>query len=228
MNRMPELRSVLALAIILLVTLWAAPAYPWHGSGNITALAIAPRTDPVTPTTLYAGTTSGVYKSTDGGATWSTASSGLTDLALPNPDVGALALDLLVWWYPTDGKSYRSSVSPAYYKRRLYGVTLDPSRWNPLSWLIHAERARSGLVIDATGSSFPLLIFSPALSASVLDGITQELVIRLREKSSLTSKALQITNSTKAIIHWQSFLIGTCEITRFLQQSASSAVLSSA
>lgn len=139
----------------------------------------------------------------------------------------ARALDLL-GWYPTDAKSYRSSVSRAYYKRRLYGVALDPSWWNSLSWHIHAERARSGLVIDATGSSFPLLIFSPALSASVLDGITQELVIRLREKSSLTSKALQITNSTKAIIHWQSFLIGTCEITRFLQQSASSAVLSSA
>ena len=36
---------------------------------------------------------------------------------------------------------------------------------------------------------------------------------------------LQITNSPSAIINWQSFSIGASEITRFLQQSASSAVL---
>jgi filamentous hemagglutinin family protein len=36
---------------------------------------------------------------------------------------------------------------------------------------------------------------------------------------------LQITNSPNAIINWQSFSIGASEITRFLQQSASSAVL---
>ncbi|MGH6690304.1 MAG: beta strand repeat-containing protein, partial [Gammaproteobacteria bacterium] len=36
---------------------------------------------------------------------------------------------------------------------------------------------------------------------------------------------LQITNSPNSIINWQSFSIGTNEITRFLQQSSSSAVL---
>jgi filamentous hemagglutinin family protein len=36
---------------------------------------------------------------------------------------------------------------------------------------------------------------------------------------------LQITNSPNAIIHWQSFSIGANEITRFIQQSAASAVL---
>jgi filamentous hemagglutinin family protein len=36
---------------------------------------------------------------------------------------------------------------------------------------------------------------------------------------------LQITNSPNAIINWQSFSIGANEITRFIQQSASSAVL---
>ncbi len=36
---------------------------------------------------------------------------------------------------------------------------------------------------------------------------------------------LQITNSPNAIINWQSFSIGVSEITRFLQQSGSSAVL---
>src|SRR5688572_4339864 len=36
---------------------------------------------------------------------------------------------------------------------------------------------------------------------------------------------LQITNSPNAIINWQSFSIGANEITRFIQQSPSSAVL---
>lgn len=39
---------------------------------------------------------------------------------------------------------------------------------------------------------------------------------------------LQMTNSPSSIINWQSFSIGTSEITRFLQQSASRVVLSSA
>ena len=40
-----------------------------------------------------------------------------------------------------------------------------------------------------------------------------------------TGNLLQITNSPNAIINWQSYSIGAGEITRFLQQSASSAVL---
>jgi photosystem II stability/assembly factor-like uncharacterized protein len=44
--------------------------------GRIQALA----TDPVTPSTLYAGTDAGgVFKSTNGGAAWSAVNSGLTD-----------------------------------------------------------------------------------------------------------------------------------------------------
>jgi filamentous hemagglutinin family protein len=37
--------------------------------------------------------------------------------------------------------------------------------------------------------------------------------------------ALSVTNSANAIIHWQSFSIGPAELTRFIQPSASSAVL---
>lgn len=50
MSRMCAFRSVLA-SVVIVVLLRAAPAYSWHGTGDITALAI----DPVTPTTLYAG-----------------------------------------------------------------------------------------------------------------------------------------------------------------------------
>src|SRR2546426_12060665 len=65
------------------VALTAAPAYPWHGSGSISALAIASKT----PTPPYAVTCDrGVFKSTDGGASWN--ATGLTGVG-----VLALAID---------------------------------------------------------------------------------------------------------------------------------------
>ena len=82
MNRMRAFRSVLA-SVVVLVLLSAAPAHSWHGTGGITALAI----DPQTPSTLYAVTCErGVFKSTDGGASWSATS-------LTNIMVTALAID---------------------------------------------------------------------------------------------------------------------------------------
>src|SRR6185436_7820417 len=41
----------------------------------------------------------------------------------------------------------------------------------------------------------------------------------------LGSKNLNVTNSPGAIINWQGFSIGASEVTRFTQQSATSAVL---
>ncbi len=55
--------------------------------GNIQALAI----NPMTPAILYAGTDAGVFKSTNSGATWSAANSGLTDLEFS--PVMALVID---------------------------------------------------------------------------------------------------------------------------------------
>ena len=57
------------------------------GAANITALAI----DPLTPSTLYAGTSAGVFKSTDGGGQWRSVNAGL-----PGSVVNVLAIDPLV------------------------------------------------------------------------------------------------------------------------------------
>ena len=54
---------------------------------HVNALAI----DPVTPSTLYAGTGGGVFRSTNGGAAWSPINSGLT-----NTDIRALAIDTVM------------------------------------------------------------------------------------------------------------------------------------
>ena len=66
---------------------------------------------------------------------------------------------------------------------------------------------------------FAELGFANPIGSTVVNGTTA-----LQPSSNL----LQIINSPNAIINWQSFSIGASEITRFLQQSASSAVLSPA
>ena len=82
------------------------------------------------------------------------------DLMLEGSGKEDRPLHLMVW-YPADGKSYRSGTA-TYYRPRLYGVTLDPGRWDPMSLQIQAERARVNVAVDSTGPTFPLLIFSPA------------------------------------------------------------------
>jgi cysteine-rich repeat protein len=57
--------------------------------GSILSLAI----DPTSPQTVYAGTNGGVFKSTDGGSSWSTASKGLTDSGITETYVQELAID---------------------------------------------------------------------------------------------------------------------------------------
>ena len=80
------------IASVIFVALAAGAAHSWHGSGDITAVAI----DPVTSTTLlFAGTPrDGVFKSIDGGTTRST--TGLADIY-----VGAVAIDPTT---PTEGR----------------------------------------------------------------------------------------------------------------------------
>jgi hypothetical protein len=74
MRSVREFRYALAIAIGILSLLSAIPAYSSHGGVLAGALAI----DPVTPTTLYAATPGGVFKSTNGGASWS--ASGLSSV----------------------------------------------------------------------------------------------------------------------------------------------------
>jgi photosystem II stability/assembly factor-like uncharacterized protein len=82
MNRMFASRSVL-VATLILVVMGVVPVSPWDGVRGITALTI----DPQMPTTLYAGTPDrGLFKSTDGGVTW-------TATGLTSGDVHALVID---------------------------------------------------------------------------------------------------------------------------------------
>ena len=62
--------------------------------GDVSVLALA--LDPTTPTTVYAGTEGGVFKSTDGGGSWNAVNTGMTCGSAPIIficSVAALALD---------------------------------------------------------------------------------------------------------------------------------------
>ena len=81
----------------------------------------------------------------------------------------------------------------------------------------HTAQLEPTVIAIAVASCFAA---SPALAnpsgATVVNG-----QVSFHQQGNL----LQITNSPNAIINWQSFSIGAGEITRFMQQSASSAVL---
>ena len=95
MKSMTSAVKVLLVACLALLVSFSQPRQAtagldvWTGygpeGGTIRALAI----DPVTPTTLYAGSCcGGVFKSTDGGTSWRMINTGLTDTG-----IRALAID---------------------------------------------------------------------------------------------------------------------------------------
>ena len=57
-------------------------------------------------------------------------------------------------WYPADRKGPKT-----VYRSALYGRTLIPDRWDPLSWKIEAEKAREA-PIDRHGKALPVVVFS--------------------------------------------------------------------
>ena len=84
--------------------------------GPIFALAI----DAATPTTLYAGTAIGVFKSTDGGRDWGLVNAGLTDTY-----VRALAIDALTpttLYAGTHGGVFKSTDGGATWEKLKNGL----------------------------------------------------------------------------------------------------------
>jgi hypothetical protein len=101
------------------------------GGGTMSGLAI----DPLTPATLYASVrTSGVFKSTDGGESWSAANTGLT-----NTDVWPLAIDPLApatlyagtygggVFKSTDGGDNWSAVNTGLTSATIQALAIDPT-----------------------------------------------------------------------------------------------------
>jgi len=105
----------------------------WTSNGlkgeSINALAI----DPATPTTLYAGTDGGVFKSTNGGGHWSAVNAGLT-----NTNVRALAIDPVTpttlyagtgrgVFKSTNGGGHWSAVNTGLTNTDVRALAIDPA-----------------------------------------------------------------------------------------------------
>jgi filamentous hemagglutinin family protein len=75
------------------------------------------------------------------------------------------------------------------------------------------------------GQTLAAVAVSSCFAAPALANPTGANVVRGTAAIHQAGNLLQITNSPNAIINWQSFSIGANEITRFIQQSPSSAVL---
>lgn len=73
-------------------------------------------------------------------------------------------------WYPAKKRKFEDAPL-AIYRSRFHGVTLIPSKWDPLSWELVSPLAREGAPIDDTGPAFPVVVFSHGSGASPLDFI---------------------------------------------------------
>ncbi|HEY7189415.1 MAG TPA: hypothetical protein VH436_22815, partial [Vicinamibacterales bacterium] len=78
-------RVVFVVCLCVLTCAICAPAAQaqtagWNPIGPERGTAFAIAVDPQTPSTLYAGTKGGVFKSTDGGSEWSPVNAGLPAL----------------------------------------------------------------------------------------------------------------------------------------------------
>jgi photosystem II stability/assembly factor-like uncharacterized protein len=92
---------------------WGSPSSDVSSTFDLKAIAI----DPSTPTTLYVGTDGGgVFKSTDGGNTWTPINIGLTDLK-----VTALAID---WFTPS--RIYAGTENGGIFSSSDYGENWFP------------------------------------------------------------------------------------------------------
>ena len=117
-SRFVKRHSLLCLSLFILTFpvlsgCWGSPKSELSAVFDFKAIAI----DPSTPTTIYVGTDGGgVFKSTDGGSTWTPINSGLTDLK-----VTALAID---WFTPS--RIYAGTENGGIFSSSDYGESWFP------------------------------------------------------------------------------------------------------
>lgn len=135
---------------------------PWAGAdtGISASTARALAVDPTNPATLYAGTSLGLYKSTDRGLTWAAANRGLTSLQVSGLAVSPTDPNTLYAvsadqgaFKSTDGAATWTSVNTGLTSSDLVAVVVDPV--NPST--VYAASATGGIFksTDAAASWSP-------------------------------------------------------------------------
>ena len=128
MLRTSAFRKVLLIGLLTILVASQAGSVSagtniWTSNGPVGGAIRALAIDPVTPTTLYAGTYDGVFKSTNGGSTWTAVNSGLTNIW-----VNALAMD------PTTLSTlYAGTDSGGVLKSTDSGATWEPVNINVIT-----------------------------------------------------------------------------------------------
>jgi photosystem II stability/assembly factor-like uncharacterized protein len=124
MLRKTTLHKVLLTSLLVLLStsqasIVSAGINVWTSNGPEGGCIYALAIDPVTPTTLYAGTENGgVFKSTNGGGNWSPVNTGLTDTI-----VRALAIDPVT---PT-------TLYAGTYRGSVFKSTNGGGNWSPVN-----------------------------------------------------------------------------------------------
>src|SRR5581483_4235086 len=131
------------------ITLTVVPAL-WTSTGLYGGAVELLRTDPQLPDVVYAGTTSGLFKSTDGGTTWSATGSGL-----PHSPIGALAID------PSATSTLYAGVNGA----GMYKSVDGGASWVALPLIVFPVTVEQ-LAVDPTNSSIVYAVFGGVLSPS--------------------------------------------------------------
>src|SRR4051794_8018165 len=81
-------------------------------------------------------------------------------------------------WFPAEAGAYAAAAKTTYTSA-LYGKTLLPDRWDPLSWKLDAQLARETAAVDPRFGRLPVIVFShgsvndPIDYAWTLEGIAR-------------------------------------------------------
>lgn len=154
------MRSVLCCCMGLLVVLGGMPALAWGALGI----------DPTNPTTLYAsinaGMNTGVFKSTDGGATWTASSQGLGEAPVLKLAIDPTTSTTLYavagssgLFKSTDGGAHWAIVLPGSSDVPLLSLAIDPQTTTTLYVGTNGngvlKSTDGGMTWTALSSSFP-------------------------------------------------------------------------
>src|SRR3954449_12437030 len=96
-------------------------------------------------------------------------------------------------WYPAEAAAY-AAAPKTVYTSGLYGRTLLPDRWDPLSWKIDAQVARETSAVDPLSGRLPVIVFS---HGSVNDPIDYAWTLELIARAGFVVAAPYHVNNTQ-------------------------------
>jgi predicted dienelactone hydrolase len=96
-------------------------------------------------------------------------------------------------WDPAEPAAY-STAPKTVYTSALYGRTLIPELWDPLSWKIESPVARETAAIASSGKPFPVIVFS---HGSVNDPIDYAYTLELIARAGFVVAAPYHVNNTQ-------------------------------